>query len=105
MQDVLSESERVCVCVRERRGCVCVRREGGREGGRGGREGGREGEKDREHIFTLSAVGVPYDGVSIQQDVLSVHLSLTVILTIFSLAGIVFSVVCLVFNFYYRNQT
>ena len=52
----------------------------------------------------LTTVGVPYDGVDVNEEVVAVQLSLTVILSLLSCAGIVFSIVCLVFNFYFRNQ-
>ena len=56
------------------------------------------------HTHTHTA-GVPYDGVSVDEVVNGVHESITSIMIIFSLAGIVFSVACLIFNFYFRNQT
>ena len=50
-----------------------------------------------------NAEGVPYDGVAVNEEVLAVHLSLTVILIFLSCAGILFSIVCLLFNFFFRN--
>ncbi|CAI8023404.1 Gamma-aminobutyric acid type B receptor subunit 1 [Geodia barretti] len=47
--------------------------------------------------------GVPYDGVTVNEEVLAVHVALTVVLTFLSCAGIIFSIVCLLFNFYFRN--
>ena len=38
------------------------------------------------------------------EEVLSVHLSLTVIFSILATAGIAFAVACLIFNFMFRNR-
>ena len=46
---------------------------------------------------------VPYDGVPTEKEV-SVDLSLTVIFSILATAGIVFGVVCLAFNFIFRDK-
>ena len=46
----------------------------------------------------LTTVGVPYDGVDVNEEVVAVQLSLTVILSLLSCAGIVFSIACLVFS-------
>ena len=45
----------------------------------------------------------PYDGVPIEE-VVSVDLSLTVIFSVLATVGIAFAVVCLVFNFIFRNK-
>ena len=37
------------------------------------------------------------------EEVLAVHLALTIILTVLSCLGIIFSIVCLLFNFFFRN--
>lgn len=58
-----------------------------------------------ENNTTTWPLGIPYDGVSVNEEVVAVHVSITVILTVLSCAGIIFSIVCLVFNFHYRNQT
>ena len=47
--------------------------------------------------------GVPYDGVTVNEEVLAVHLGLTVVLIFLSCLGIMFSIVCLLFNFIFRN--
>ena len=46
---------------------------------------------------------IPYDGVPTEKEV-SVDLSLTVIFSVLATAGIVFAVVCLVFNFIFRDK-
>ena len=46
---------------------------------------------------------IPYDGVPTEKEV-SVNLSLTVIFSILATAGIVFGVVCLVFNFIFKDK-
>ena len=38
------------------------------------------------------------------EEVVSVHLSLTVIFSILNTAGIAFAVACLIFNFMFRNR-
>ena len=58
---------------------------------------------DYNIIYTIITGGVPYDGVTVNEEVLAVHVALTVVLTFLSCAGIIFSVVCLLFNFYFRN--
>ena len=45
----------------------------------------------------------PYDGVPLEE-VVSVHLSLTVIFSILATAGIAFAVACLIFNWIFRNR-
>ena len=47
--------------------------------------------------------GVPYDGVP-EEEVVTVHTSVTVILAILATAGLVFTVVCLAFNFIFRKR-
>ena len=46
---------------------------------------------------------IPYDGVPLEQ-VVSVHLSVTVIFSVLATAGITFAVACLIFNFIFRNR-
>jgi gamma-aminobutyric acid type B receptor len=53
---------------------------------------------------TTWPMGVPYDGVTVNEEVLAVHLGLTVVLMLFSSSGILFSMACLLFNFYFRNS-
>ena len=47
--------------------------------------------------------GVPYDGTPTAV-IETVHISLTVIFTVLSTIGIVFTIVCLVFNFVFRDR-
>ena len=55
-------------------------------------------------VYTHPTDGlIPYDGVPVEEDV-SVTLSVTVIFFILSSAGIVFAIVCLIFNFIFRNR-
>ena len=55
--------------------------------------------------LSLSNVdSIPYDG-RVSEEVLPVHFGLTTLFTLFSSAGIAFSIACLVFNFYFRKQT
>ena len=56
-----------------------------------------------DYINAVITGGVPYDGVAVNEEVLAVHVALTVVLTFLSCAGIIFSIVCLLFNFYFRN--
>ena len=46
---------------------------------------------------------IPYDGVP-TEEVVSVDLSLTVLFSVLATAGIAFGVVCLVFNFIFRDK-
>ncbi len=46
---------------------------------------------------------VPYDGVPIEE-IETVAMSLTVIYCLLATAGIVFAIVCLVFNFVFRKR-
>ena len=54
------------------------------------------------HLYLPGGL-IPYDGVP-TEEVVSVHLSLTVIFSILATAGIAFGVVCLAFNFIFRNK-
>ena len=47
--------------------------------------------------------GVPYDGTPTAV-IETVHISLTVIFTVLSTIGIVFTIVCLAFNFVFRDR-
>ena len=49
------------------------------------------------------ADGVPYDGVP-EEEVVTVHVSVTAIFVFLATAGLVFTVLCLVFNFTYRKK-
>ena len=51
-----------------------------------------------------SLEGIPHDG-TIQEEVVTVHLSVTVLIVILAAAGLVFTIVCLVFNFVFREKT
>ncbi len=46
---------------------------------------------------------VPYDGVPIEETV-TVNVSLTVIYTLMATAGIIFTIICLGFNFIFRDR-
>ena len=58
------------------------------------------------HVLCLCTPleGVPHDG-TIQEEVVTVHLSVTVLIVILAAAGLVFTIVCLVFNFVFREKT
>ena len=47
--------------------------------------------------------GIPYDGVPIEDEV-TVEVALTVFFSILASVGVVFVVVCLVFNFVFRKK-
>ena len=53
------------------------------------------------HIIFLD--GVPQDGVRINTTV-TIHVATTVIFTVLASSGIAFTVICLVFNCYFRNK-
>ncbi len=46
---------------------------------------------------------IPYDGVPIEE-IVTVAVPLTVIYSAFASAGIIFAVVCLIFNFIFRKN-
>ena len=46
---------------------------------------------------------VPHDG-SVQNDTATVILPVAVVLILFEIAGLVFAIICLVFNIVYRNK-
>ena len=45
----------------------------------------------------------PHDGVA-NKAILSVHLVVTVLCSLMATLGVIFAVVCLIFNFIYRNS-
>ena len=47
--------------------------------------------------------GVPFDGTP-REKLQTVHLSVTVIFVVLSSAGIVFAVICVIFNFIFREK-
>ena len=47
--------------------------------------------------------GIPFDGRPIPQ-VQSIHVSVTVVFVMLSTAGIAFAIVCMVFNFVFRER-
>lgn len=49
------------------------------------------------------ADGVPYDGVP-EEEIVTVHVSVTAVFVFLATAGLVFTVLCLVFNFFYRKK-
>jgi len=53
--------------------------------------------------LTLTLVGIPYDGVPVEE-VVTVHISATVIIVLLATAGLVFTAVCLIFNFVFRKR-
>ena len=56
------------------------------------------------HIMLLILDGlVPYDGVPGEKYV-TVAIPVTVVYILLSVAGIIFAVLCLIFNFVYRNK-
>ena len=57
----------------------------------------------RNMFLHFSGGLIPYDGVPTKKDV-SVALSLTVIFSLLATLGIAFAVVCLAFNFIFRNK-
>ena len=46
--------------------------------------------------------GTPYDGVP-REKIVTAHIAVVVIIYIFAAAGVIFSIVCLTFNFAFRN--
>ena len=54
-------------------------------------------------IMNLILAGVPYDGMPTAV-IETVHISLTVIFAVLSTIGIVFTIVCLAFNFVFRDR-
>ena len=55
------------------------------------------------HYLTLILVGIPYDGVPVEE-VVTVHISATVIIALLATAGLMFTAVCLIFNFVFRKR-
>ena len=56
------------------------------------------------HITTLAIPdGIPNDGLPIE-DIVTVHVGLTVVYVTLATAGLVFAVVCLVFNLVFRGK-
>ena len=51
----------------------------------------------------IPAVGILYDGVP-REDLVTVHISITVIIIFLSFCGIILTIACLVFNFVFRMQ-
>jgi len=51
----------------------------------------------------MSADGIPYDGVPLEQ-VVTVHISVTVIVVFLAFCGIILTAACLVFNFVFRER-
>ena len=54
------------------------------------------------HLFCITG-GVPYDGKPIEV-IETVDISLTVIFIVLSVAGIIFTIACLIFNFVFRDK-
>ena len=57
-------------------------------------------------VRTLHCIAgsVPYDGVPIEV-LVSISLALTILAVLVTSTGIIFAIVCLIFNFYFRNTT
>jgi len=67
---------------------------------------------DENFVFTYSngesdesvwPEGVPYDGVP-REEVVTVHISVTVIIIFLACCGIILTAACLIFNFIFRNR-
>lgn len=54
-------------------------------------------------MYSLLTAGVPHDGVK-KEEIVSVHVSVTVIFILLASAGVIFTAVCLVFNFVFRKR-
>lgn len=54
------------------------------------------------HNFSITD-GVPYDGVP-ENEVVTVHTSVTVIFVLMATAGLIFTILCLIFNFVFRKR-
>lgn len=54
-------------------------------------------------LIVFFAAGIPYDGIPFEE-VVTLHVSVTVIFLLLASAGMVFTVVCLIFNFAFRNR-
>jgi gamma-aminobutyric acid type B receptor len=52
---------------------------------------------------TVFPEGIPHDGIPLVEDV-TIHLSLTILISLFVAAGLAFSIVCLVFNTLFRQR-
>ena len=54
-------------------------------------------------ICGLHAEGIPNDGIPVEE-VVSVSVALTVVYVILATAGLVFAVVCILFNLFFRQK-
>ena len=54
-------------------------------------------------IVVLYTDGIPYDGVPINQ-IVSIHVAVSVIFFVLATVGIAFAVFCIIFNFIFRNK-
>ena len=56
------------------------------------------------HALTclVSKASVPYDGVA-EEEVISIALPVTVIFSVLGACGVVFAIICLLFNFIFRK--
>ena len=52
---------------------------------------------------SLLAAGVPHDGVK-KEEIVGVHVSVTVIFILLASAGVIFAAACLIFNFVFRKR-
>ena len=55
------------------------------------------------YYFVTYIVGVPYDGVPVVE-VITTHVGLSVIYIIICTGGIIFAVICFIFNFMFRTK-
>jgi len=51
----------------------------------------------------MPAEGIPFDGVPIEE-LVTVHIAVTVIIIVLAGCGIILTVACLVFNFLFRER-
>ena len=54
-------------------------------------------------MCALHAEGIPNDGIPVEE-VVSVSVALTVVYVILTTAGLVFAVVCILFNLFFRQK-
>ena len=54
-------------------------------------------------VYRMPAEGIPFDGVPIEE-VVTVHIAVTVIIIVLAGCGIILTVACLVFNFLFRES-
>ena len=56
------------------------------------------------HIhYDIHTEGVPYDGVP-EEDIRTAFIPLVIVIYLLAAAGILFAIVCLAFNYFFRNR-